>query len=487
MKTPSKYQQAIYDWAVKGDGSAVIEAVAGSGKTTTIIEVLNRIPPSASVLMLAFNKSIADELAERVPANVTVKTFNGLGHSMLRKTISVKLELTSWKVRNIARRMLPRETYEENGNDIVALVGFAKRTGVSPSSILSEWVGLITHFGIGIPTKHQHSVIEYARAILQTSNEAVMAEGLIDFDDQVYIPTRLSARGAEKYDWVFVDEAQDASVTRIKLAQHSLAENGRLVACGDSHQAIYGFTGASANAMSQFVVTFEAKVFPLSISYRCARRIVEAAQEVMPIIEAADTAPAGEVTFSGTKWSSDTFLPGDMVVCRMNGPLVSLAWQLVADGVACRILGRNISSGLVSIIKGLKITRLSDLRSTLGKWHNDAKARLDPEEDALAIEQLDDKCMCILAIYKRSSASSLKDFIASIENLFADEVDSSNTVTLCSVHKSKGLEADRVFILNRDSMPSVAAKLPWQMAQEKNLIYVAITRAKHSLFLIDRE
>jgi len=67
--TPSPYQQGIYDFITKGTGNAVVSAVAGSGKTTTLINALNLIPSELNVLFLAFNKSIAKELAERVPKN----------------------------------------------------------------------------------------------------------------------------------------------------------------------------------------------------------------------------------------------------------------------------------------------------------------------------------------------------------------------------------------------------------------------------------
>ena len=82
---PSKFQQKIYDFITNGSGNAVVSAVAGSGKTTTLLNALKLIPTNKRVLFLAFNKSIAKELQERVPntPNIHVKTVHGFGYSSL--------------------------------------------------------------------------------------------------------------------------------------------------------------------------------------------------------------------------------------------------------------------------------------------------------------------------------------------------------------------------------------------------------------------
>ena len=91
---PTPYQQAIFDWFKDGSGNLMIQAVAGSGKTTTIIQALEYIPKNDKVLMLAFNRSIADELNKRVSnirsknpnlANISAGTQNSAGLAVLRK------------------------------------------------------------------------------------------------------------------------------------------------------------------------------------------------------------------------------------------------------------------------------------------------------------------------------------------------------------------------------------------------------------------
>ena len=90
---PSKFQQAIYDFITDGKGNAVVSAVAGSGKTTTLLNALKLIPTNKRVLFLAFNKSIAKELQERVPntPNIHVKTVHGFGYSSLLQDFSIDI------------------------------------------------------------------------------------------------------------------------------------------------------------------------------------------------------------------------------------------------------------------------------------------------------------------------------------------------------------------------------------------------------------
>jgi len=75
---------------------------------------------------------------------------------------------------------------------------------------------------------------------------------------------------------------------------------------------------------------------------------------------------------------------------------------------------------------------------------------------------------------------------ANIDALFSDNRDGS-VLTLATVHKSKGLEWDRVFILDPKLMPSKYARQQWQLDQETNIHYVAITRARQELYYIDSE
>ena len=96
--TPSKYQQNIYDFVKDEEGNCVINAVAGSGKTTTIIESLKYIPTNLKVIFIAFNKAIVETLKDRIPSNIKVQTFHSLGNSAIYKSYKGVSKLNDEKI-----------------------------------------------------------------------------------------------------------------------------------------------------------------------------------------------------------------------------------------------------------------------------------------------------------------------------------------------------------------------------------------------------
>lgn len=98
--TPSAYQQAIFDFVQTGAGNAFVEAVAGSGKTTTIVQALQFT--QGRVAFFAFNKAIANELKAKAPGHVNVQTLHGHGYGAIRNAFPHQPELDDDKKWNIA-------------------------------------------------------------------------------------------------------------------------------------------------------------------------------------------------------------------------------------------------------------------------------------------------------------------------------------------------------------------------------------------------
>lgn len=494
--TPSIYQQDIYDFIEYDEGSAVIEAVAGSGKTTTIVNAVSLIPKDKSILMLAFNRSIKKELKERVPRHVVVETFNSLGASMLRKRLG-NLTVNAYQLNNIVADMMPKYLFDEIGIETIDLAKKSKVMGLLPRAIQGKsiidgtrenWEWLIDHFCISIDKEHISDAIQYAEWAIDEGITIASDDRIIDYDDQVYLPAIKGVSACDKYDFVFVDEAQDASPVRMKLVEMSLKDDGRMIAVGDRSQAIYGFSGADSKAMQSFIDKFDAIELPLSTSYRCAKNIVKEAQKVMPTIQHTDNAPQGIVE-SIDKLDQSTLQKGDMIICRKNAPIISTAYSLMSKGIPCHVLGRDFSSNLTSLIKKLKPNGLighMGLDEKLSAWESSEIERWQKEEKDDMVSKVIDNAMCIRAVMSQQDITTIDELLSSIKNMFGkdENLDAKNTITLCSVHKSKGLESDRVFILNRSDMPAKTKK-QWQHEQEMNLIYVAITRAKKELYYVN--
>lgn len=491
--TPSAEQSKFLDWVANGTGSAVLEAVAGAGKTTTLVEAVKLM--KGSVFLGAYNKKIADELKERLSGMVGKKagTFHSAGYSALwRSNNDIKIE--EHKVDDIVRPMVENTEYEisEFITAVKKLVSLAKQTGFYVNSIIPNvqrrfYVELINRYDIAdsLPEGdfYENALPEYADRVLRESNAR---RDIIDFDDMVYLPLLWNLR-LFKNDWVLIDEAQDTNAVRRELASRMLRHGGRLVAVGDPHQAIYGFTGADNESLELIKRKFNAITLKLSVSWRCPRSVVAAAQEYVDHIHAADTAPEGVVSSVTYKAMLKTVKPGDAVICRFNAPLIELCFKLIREGKPAKIEGRAIGEGLAALAGRWKLKTVNQLEARLKLWHEKEIAKLEASKnrDEGKIQRQEDKFFTMTILIDRArenSITELETFKAMILDMFADVGASKGLIVLSSVHRSKGLEWENVHILGRrELMPSTRVSQEWQMQQEINLCYVAVTRAKVAL------
>lgn len=177
--------------------------------------------------------------------------------------------------------------------------------------------------------------------------------------------------------------------------------------------------------------------------------------------------------------------PGDFVLCRVNAPLVSQCFKFLKEGRLANIAGRDVGTGLISTIKKMRAESIPELLSKLDAWHHreaeKESARRNPSESKLI--SLQDKVDCIACFCE--GAENIDGVIRKIESIFIDAKDSPG-IRLSSIHKSKGLESKRVFLLQPKgaSVPHPLAKSEWQKNQELNLLYVAITRAIDELVYV---
>lgn len=480
---PSKYQQAFFGWVQTGTGHALIEALAGSGKTTTIVQALDLIPSHAATAFLAFNKSIAQELQTRSPAHVECATVNSIGHRALFRHIG-RFQMESKKTRILCREYLSYDAQQEYASDVSKLVGLAKAYAFDPR-LPCDWGFLMDRFGIEKPQGQRNDIAQHAQKVLLASFDR---RAFCDFDDQLWLTHLLGAR-LPQFDWLFVDEAQDISPVQRKLIARMISPRGRLVAVGDKHQAIYGFRGGDSESMAEIQRLFGCTVMPLSICYRCPAAVIAQAKKLVPAIEAAPAAKQGEVT-SWQQYTGDMFDSGtDLVICRNTKPLIELAYGLIRQGHGVQVLGREIGAGLKNLVTRMVGKRVKQLRSGKGALARlrakvDAEcANLRAEDKADLADALEDKHCTVEVISESTGAETVTDLFSAIDALFAG----NGGITLCTIHKSKGLEAERVFILDRHLLPARYAKQDWQQQQERNLEYVAITRAKKALVMIDSD
>lgn len=493
--TPSPYQLAIFDHVRASGGNLVVDAKAGSGKTTTIVEALKLLPSRdpqtflpPSVVFLAFNKSIAETLSARCPRHVSCSTFHSLGFRALKDAGAVarNVKVESGKCRKLVWDRMDRENPDIQS--VIRLVSLLKQQ-FPPVETTDEVLDLASRFDLDL--QEPQASARVALAVLDVSNRDLTQ---IDFDDMLYLPV-IRNIPFQTYDWIFVDEAQDLNTIQHEIlwrlqkpATAQPCSPTRLVAVGDPRQAIYGFRGASSNSMNELAERFRATVLPLSVCYRCSRAVISRAQRYVPDILPHSTAPEGSVQTLG-QYGPQDFPVGSAVLCRNTAPLVGLAYGLLQRDVPCTILGRDIGANLIATVKKMRATDLKTLRDRLQAWASREAERAIAEGRSPEHFYDQQECLFFFISSLDEDSQGVSDLIAKIELMFSDPSgDNRNRVTLSTVHKAKGLEYPVVFLLDAAKlMPSRYATLPWQQEQERNLIYVAITRAQERLVYISSD
>jgi superfamily I DNA/RNA helicase len=176
---------------------------------------------------------------------------------------------------------------------------------------------------------------------------------------------------------------------------------------------------------------------------------------------------------------------GDMLLCRVNAPLVSECFKFIKLGKKANIQGRDVGQGLISTINKMDANDLGDLQMKLSDWlHREVTKennKRNPSDSRIIT--LQDRYDCINCFME--DQTTIEQVINSIKELFTDDKDCPG-IMLSSIHKAKGLEAKRVFLLEPEgaTVPHPMAKTEWQQEQEMNLRYVAITRAIEELVYV---
>lgn len=473
----SPMQQDVFTFVRSAIGNAVIEAVAGSGKSTTIIQAMN--DAAGSTIFLAFNKAIAEELKSK---GVNARTFHSLCfNSVLRHVGASNVDAN--KLRRLSDANLKGEETMLYGAFIQRLVGLGRQVGIGclVPDTQAAWLDIVTHHNFELENEKADlgRALELASDLLTWSN----ASNMVDFDDLLYFAVKYGI-SLPKYDWVFVDEAQDTNAIQRALLRKIMKPNSRLIAVGDPSQAIYGFRGADSNSLNLLAEEFNCVRLPLSISYRCARSVVNFARQWVSHIEAAPNAPEGSVQDMGFEWTPEVFNGEDLVVCRTTKPIIALGFRMLKKRIPVRIMGKDIGAGLKSLIKKMNTNDIEVLQLKLSAYTAREVEKATAKMEDSKAEAIQDKTDAIMVMIDGLDEDSrnVPALLATIDQLFNEAV---RGTTLSTIHKAKGLEASRVFWLNSSACPAKWVKQDWQRQQEVNLCYVAATRAKLQLVLIE--
>lgn len=513
MMKPSEQQQAVLDWVTKGEGSLNLYARAGCGKTSTLMMVIDTIPSNQSVALLAYNKAIAEEIKAKLQGknrpNASASTLHSIGFSTWKR-INPKVQVDDRKVSNIIDEMDKKEDsfHQRNKSSICKLVSIAKQSafGFGPAvSDTAAWFQLVDHYGINDLTADSHGnedtvdeLVSIAQMVYKKSLS--MDSFKIDFDDMILAPLVQNAKVYQK-DWVLLDEAQDTNASRLHLAMKLLKpQTGRLIAVGDDRQAIYGFTGADSSAMDHIKEQLNSSVLYLTVTYRCPKSVVAAANALVSDLTAHESAPAGIVRELFIRDEKNKFwfeiekpAATSVILCRNTKPMIEQAYAMLRNGIGCCVEGREIGEGLIKLATRWKTVRtLGQLSDKLAEYKIEEMQKWlakGHEERAQAIEDKVETIQVIIDKLINDGKNSLYDFSTFVRSLFGDTKpgEIARVVTFSTIHKSKGREWQTVYFLDKEgTLPSKYARKEWQQLQESNLEYVAITRSKSELVYLVR-
>ena len=475
----SPYQIEIFKAIQNTQNHVCVEATAGAGKTSTILEALKLIPRMKKSVFLSFSNTIVNELKSRVPDHIKASTLHSLGCRMIMKHYKrVKIDENKW-FKILVSELSPEDRTKVNFRicgQVSEIINFARMT--LTESAATELAEMCDHYNLEWSTEIIH------KAMKSLSNQSKHFDK-IDFTDMIYMPATMTKLIDEQYDYVFLDEAQDLNNAQRTFIEKLLRPNGRLIAVGDSKQSIYSFSGSSIDSFDRLKSRPNTVELPLSISYRCAKNVVIEAQRVYDTIQPFEGAIDGIVR----KGNIEEAVAGDMVLCRKTAPLILAFFHLLRKGIKSTVIGKDIEVGLLDLANKVQTNDQERTELKIQDQKEALRAELtklgfkNPLVHPRYIALLDKIEVLHLIINQTSDSNNLTNIIA---ELFRED---KKAIRLMTIHRSKGLENNRVFLIDKfngtKTIPSPFATKGWELVQEKNLLFVAITRAKEELIYIN--
>ena len=541
---PSTYQQDILDFFLNNPQSnMLVNALAGSGKSTTACMLSEH--SKTSDLYIAFNASVVEEFKKKIKNPKTkVMTMHSLAYSIMLYNVEQESKDSGEKPKGFGSQRSKRTVSLDNfkphkilDEEITKRYGryieFAKRvflkdnyvnlynlcrltlTDMSSNKDVSRLINdhvLFLYYGDEGYSAPDISEITSTLKILDTkSKQQFETQGVIDFTDMLWITfNKLKYDNWEVPYWalytnIYCDEVQDFSNIQLNFLKFIKRTKGRYVFIGDFHQAIYNFAGANAQAFNQIPKMFApVETFDLPICYRCAKSHLSRVNREygIPILP-CDNAPMGFVKTIDKNKISEYAKAGDMVISRKNKWIAEVVLDLARNGTPIFIEDKEMVGAIKRQILSSKCTSVGTLEKFLQKVISNYNKKLfeivsknareggHEEEHLEAVAEANSKIdntsflLEILEGYLENHASS--DSVSKFSN-FIDKLlnttPSPNCVRLCSIHKAKGLEATNVFVLNEAKINYDFRNSKEQNIQEKNLSYIATTRAKEGLYLV---
>jgi len=499
-------------------GPVCILAGAGSGKTTTITrriawQVASGAVRSDQILAVTFTDKAAGEMRARLQRlgvdGVEARTFHSAALAQLRRAkgdgpgriLSTKALL----LRQIGNTLPPPYRFRPAG-DLATEVEWAKNRRLTPQTYRD---------GLGA---HEPPIPEDLMAtVFREYERRKEASGAIDFEDLLELTVRLYeedehalAALRDRYAAFTVDEYQDVNLLQQSLLELWLGPRDDLCAVGDDYQSIYGFTGASPQWLLGLATRFpQATVVRLEENYRSSPQVLALANRLVPRLGGAEktlratrlVGPEPELRGFDSPEAEGAFVLDRAralraegvayeemaVLMRLNARSVDFE-ELFADaGIPFQGAALLSRDGARQLLKGLRGAGFGSLAEEVRRVARQ-QGLVDEVPDKLGerelVRQADLARLCKLAEEFDDGTKTVEQWIEWLRARFAHGAEGG--VHLLTLHRAKGLEFEAVFLprIEEKELPCKAAmRSPDQVAEERRLLYVGMTRAKRHLAL----
>lgn len=501
---PPTYEQESIIHHYRAGDNIIVEAKAGTGKTTTLRHLYANTPAGKSVVFLAFNRRIMQELSDALGTDA-VYTMNKMGKQIINK-VYPKSRVNDNRFWDLSRGIVPDGAIE-NAQRAAFVRGFKSVMSLGVAHDDAEEIAAVLE-NAGLEDQY---VVEAAE--LWTPELFEMAMDTIGqshtFAEQIWAPVKLIELWdvIPKYDIVLVDEAQDQSSLNHEMILALGHKDTQFIAVGDRRQAIYAWRGADPESMDNIARAIRSRSgrdlvhLPLSVTFRCGHSIVEEARLIIgDDYYAAQTNDNGVVEEISEEDFLENVQPGELIISRNHGPLIKHALEFIKLNRRVTYYGKDILDEIQVLIskaqrrRGTDVSLTADLLEALSdlifkkeQKIIDLKMRGKSTRFAeLALEQLRDR-VDLIEFFSQGRIKTF-DVLREIDymvNALKNEGKRSFTDTyhFGSIHALKGWEANTVWFIGQDRLPSkfsadaVEAGDIKPMQQEYNLAYVAATRA----------
>lgn len=472
---------------VNSKGNLKINAVAGSGKTTTIIEYARKRPYSR-ILYLAFNKSVRIEadkkFADKGITNVTVETAHSLAHKFVMKQNGYALK-HSYKTDEVVEVLNLKSTQRHAefilANHVLKFVSYFCNSS-------KEKIEEIDYHSVVFDAKAKTFVNTFYKDIEQNTRIFLskMNKGEIGVTHDFYLKKFQLQKPDLYYDFILFDEGQDASPAILDVF---LRQGATKVIVGDTHQQIYGWRYA-INSLEKV----DYPVLNLSTSFRFGKDIASLAKEVLKWKN--HITPTKEVLITGENTDANQFKP-KTTLARTN---LGLLYKAIA------FVGENDNSKKIYFEGNINTYTYADEGTSLydvlnlynGKKQN-IKSKLIQSMNNLYeledyVEKTEDAQLATMIDLVKEYGNEIYSIINSLKELHVGDNEKENAdMVFSTVHKSKGMEYDSVQLANdflsEEQIKKLLVKTKHgeinynKVNEEINLLYVALTRAKNSVYI----